>query len=203
MPRRTIRLSAEADERLQSAVKVRGYANPSAFLRAAMDHELKGREETMLGAEERLATSIDQISREISRLGRAQQALFALVDSLAKILLTCIPEPDGEAMEAAVTRAKGRHVRLLKSAGQAIAAQGRVLRLSWDFIREGIRHITEDLCTRQLGYRTEFDAADAQRREVHQHRYTSLDPIIQRDAERVENADSPFFTASKDPSRAD
>jgi Arc/MetJ-type ribon-helix-helix transcriptional regulator len=202
MPRRTIRLSAEADERLQSAVKVRGYANPSAFLRAAMDHELKGREETMLGAEERLATSIDHITREISRLGRAQQALFALVDSLAKILLTCIPEPDGEAMEAAVTRAKGRHVRLLKSAGQAIAAQGRVLRLSRDFIREGIRHITEDLCTRQLGYRTEFDAADAQRREVHQHRYTSLDPIIQRDAERVENADSPFFTASKDPSRA-
>ena len=48
----------------------------------------------MLGAEERLATSADQISREISRLGRAHQALFALVDSLAKILLTCVPEPD-------------------------------------------------------------------------------------------------------------
>ena len=125
MPRRTIRLSADADERLQSAVKVRGYANPSAFLRAAMDHELKGREETMLGAEERLATSIDHITREISRLGRAQQGLFALVDSLAKILLTCIPEPDGEAMEAAVTRAKGRHVRLLKSAGQAIVGESQ------------------------------------------------------------------------------
>jgi len=125
MPRRTIRLSVNADERLQSAVKLRGYANPSAFLRAAMDHELKGREETMLGAEERLATSMDQISREISRLGRAQQALFALVDSLAKILLTCIPEPDAEAMEAAVTRAKARHARLLKSAGQAIVGESQ------------------------------------------------------------------------------
>jgi len=125
MPRRTIRLSADADERLQSAVKLRGYANPSAFLRAAMDHELKGREETMLGAEERLATSMDHISREISRLGRAQQALFALVDSLAKILLTCIPEPDAEAMEAAVTRAKARHARLLKSAGQAIVGESQ------------------------------------------------------------------------------
>jgi Arc/MetJ-type ribon-helix-helix transcriptional regulator len=100
MPRRTIRLSVDADERFQSAVKLRGYANPSAFLRAAMDHELKGREEAILGAEERLATSMDQISREIFRLGRAQQALFALVDSLAKILLTCIPGPDAEAMEA-------------------------------------------------------------------------------------------------------
>jgi hypothetical protein len=58
-------------------------------------------------AEEPLATSIDQISREISRLGGAQQALLALVDSLAKILLTCIPELDGKAMGAAVTREKG------------------------------------------------------------------------------------------------
>jgi len=125
MPRRTVRLSSDADERLQSAVKLRGYANPSAFLRTALDQELKGREETILGAEERLATSLDQISREISRLGRAQQALFALVDSLAKILLTCIPEPGAEAMEVAVTRAKGRHVRLLKSAGQAIVGESQ------------------------------------------------------------------------------
>lgn len=85
---------------------------------------------------------------------------------------------------------------------RGVGAEGRPLRLSRDFIREGIRHITEDLCTRQLGYRTEFDAADAQRREVHQHRYTSLDRIIQRDADRAEAAHSPFFTVSKDPSRA-
>jgi type IV secretory pathway VirD2 relaxase len=91
------------------------------------------------------------------------------------------------------------HVHIaLRSAG----AEGRPLRLSRDFIREGIRHITEDLCTRQLGYRTEFDAADAQRREVHQHRYTSLDRIIQRDADRVEETESPFFKVNKDPSRA-
>ena len=85
---------------------------------------------------------------------------------------------------------------------RGVGAEGRPLRLSRDFIREGIRHITEDLCTRQLGYRTEFDAADAQRREVHQHRYTSLDRIIQRDADRAEAAESPFFTVNKDPSRA-
>ena len=85
---------------------------------------------------------------------------------------------------------------------RGIGAESRSLRLSRDFIREGIRHITEDLCTRQLGYRTEFDAADAQRREIHQHRYTSLDRIIQRDAERADAAESPFFTVKKDLSRA-
>ena len=85
---------------------------------------------------------------------------------------------------------------------RGVGAEGRPLRLSRDFVREGIRHITEDLCTRQLGYRTEFDAADAQRREVHQHRYTSLDRVIQRDADKAEDAESPFFTVNKDPSRA-
>jgi len=51
----------------------------------AIDHELSGREDKMIGAEERLAASMEQMKREIFRLGRAQQALFAFVDGLAKI----------------------------------------------------------------------------------------------------------------------
>jgi predicted DNA-binding protein len=126
MPRRTIRLSADTDERLQATSKVRGYANPSVFLRAAIDRELSGREDAIIGAEERLATSLEEMSREITRLDRSQQALFALVDSLAEILLTCIPEPDEHALAAAVARAQGRHARLLKSAGQAMGDDSRL-----------------------------------------------------------------------------
>ena len=48
------------------------------------------------------------------------------MDSLAKILLTCIPEPDRDALEAAVARAQGRHARLLKSAGQAMGGDSRL-----------------------------------------------------------------------------
>jgi Arc/MetJ-type ribon-helix-helix transcriptional regulator len=126
MPRRTIRLTGDIDERVQSTAKQKGYANPSAFLRAAIDHELSGREDTMIGSEERLAASMEQMRREIFRLGRAQQASFAFVDSLAKIILTCVPEPAGEAMEAAVARARGRHARLLKSAGQAMVGESQL-----------------------------------------------------------------------------
>jgi Arc/MetJ-type ribon-helix-helix transcriptional regulator len=126
MPRRTIRLTPDIDERVQSAVKQKGYANPSAFLRAAIDHELSGREDTIIGSEERLAASMEQMRREVIRLGRAPQALFAFVNSLAKIILTCVPEPSGEAMEAAVARARGRHARLLKSAGQAMAGDSQL-----------------------------------------------------------------------------
>jgi hypothetical protein len=92
----------------------------------AIDHELSGREEATIGAEQRLATSVEQISREMFRLGRTQQALFAFVDSLAKILLTCIPEPGGDAVEAAVATAQRRHARLLKSAGQAMVGDSQL-----------------------------------------------------------------------------
>jgi type IV secretory pathway VirD2 relaxase len=85
---------------------------------------------------------------------------------------------------------------------RGVAGEGRQVCLSRDYIRGGIREVAENLCTRQLGYRTEFDAADTQRREVHQHRYTSLDRIIRRDAQNAGEPDSPFFAVTKDPSRA-
>jgi hypothetical protein len=126
MPRRTFRLTADTEERLQTTAKVRGYANPSAFLRMAIDHELSGREDVIIGAEERLAASMEQIRREVFRLAQTQQALFAFVDSLSKVPLTCVPEPGGEAMDAAVARARGRHAQLLKSAGQAMVGDSQL-----------------------------------------------------------------------------
>jgi type IV secretory pathway VirD2 relaxase len=88
------------------------------------------------------------------------------------------------------------HVHL---ALRGVGAEGRPVRLSRDYVSQDIREIAEDLCTRQLGYRTELDAAVAQRREVHQQRYTSLDRIIKRDGNDAGEVDSRFFTVAKDP----
>jgi hypothetical protein len=77
-------------------------------------------------SEERLAASMEQIRCEVFRLGRAQQALFAFVDSLAKVLLTCVPGPGGEALDAAVARARGRHAQLLKGAGQSMVGDSQL-----------------------------------------------------------------------------
>jgi type IV secretory pathway VirD2 relaxase len=84
------------------------------------------------------------------------------------------------------------HVHL---ALRGIGTKRSQVNLSRDYIKLGIRKITEDLCTRQLGHRAELDAAVAQRREVHQHRYTSLDRIIKRDAKKGEDGIPPFFMA--------
>lgn len=63
---------------------------------------------------------------------------------------------------------------------RGIRDDGSVLDLPREFIKSGIRLIAEDLCTRQLGFRTELDAREAERREVDQCRVTSLDRIIGR-----------------------
>lgn len=57
------------------------------------------------------------------RLARAQPALFAYLDTLAKALLTCVPEPPPEARPQAVAGAKERYDRLLKSAGRAMVGE--------------------------------------------------------------------------------
>jgi hypothetical protein len=64
--------------------------------------------------------ALNKLGGKSSVSGEPCKALFAFVDSLAKVVLTCVPKPGGEAMEAAVARARGRHARLLKSAGQAM-----------------------------------------------------------------------------------
>jgi hypothetical protein len=126
MAQRAIRFSEAMDNEIQDATRKHGFASPTAFIRHAVKQQLSGRSEELVGAEERLAASMEQIRAEVFRLGRAQQALFAFVDSLAKVLLTCVPEPGGGAMEAAVARAQGRHARLLKSAGQAMVGDSQL-----------------------------------------------------------------------------
>ncbi len=63
---------------------------------------------------------------------------------------------------------------------RGVRDDGSVLDLPREYVKAGIRSIAEDLCSRQLGYRTELDAREAQRREVDQCRVTSLDRIINR-----------------------
>ncbi|HEY1185192.1 MAG TPA: ribbon-helix-helix domain-containing protein, partial [Bryobacteraceae bacterium] len=103
-----VRLSSEEQYQIEAAAKTRGYASPSAFIRGAIRNELKGRTE-LTGTEERIAGGFDGVSRDIFRVDRGQQALFALVDALAKAVLTCVPEPPPDARPQATARARERY----------------------------------------------------------------------------------------------
>ena len=119
-----VRLSREEQREVEGAAKSRGYANPSSFVRAAIRHELDGRAE-MTGTDERMGAGFDRVALDIFRIGRGQQALYALVDAFVKAILTCIPEPPPEVRPQAIARAKDRYTRLVKAAGQAMSGDAR------------------------------------------------------------------------------
>jgi hypothetical protein len=123
MPQRSVRFSEKVIRELKTASATRGFESPAAFIRYSVEQELAARYDGLTGAEERLAASVEQVRKEVFRLGRAQQALFAYLDTLAKALLTCVPEPPADAKPQAVARAKERHERLLKSAGRAMVGE--------------------------------------------------------------------------------
>jgi Arc/MetJ-type ribon-helix-helix transcriptional regulator len=119
-----VRLSESEEKAVREAAKAKGYTSPSAFIRAAIRNEMDGRSE-WTDFEQRLAAGIDRTNEEVSRVGRGQQAVLALLDALTKTVLTCIPEPPVDARTQAVARARERYDRLIKSAGRAMAGDGQ------------------------------------------------------------------------------
>jgi type IV secretory pathway VirD2 relaxase len=71
---------------------------------------------------------------------------------------------------------------------RGVRAGGQQLQMGREYIQAGIRGVVEDFCTRQLGHRTELDAVEAERREIQQHRRTSLDRVIARHAREAGEA---------------
>jgi hypothetical protein len=120
-----VRLSEIEEQEMLEAAKTRGYASPSAFIRAAIRKELSGGSDST-ESEQRISAGFDRIAQEIFRLGRGQQALFALVDALTKTVLTCIPEPPADARSQAVARGKERYDRLVKTAGRSMVGDAKI-----------------------------------------------------------------------------
>ena len=72
---------------------------------------------------------------------------------------------------------------------RGVDQEGLAVRFRREDVRQGIRDVAGDLCTQQLGYRTQMDAEAAERREVQQFRFTSLDRAIMRSAQTVHAQD--------------
>jgi type IV secretory pathway VirD2 relaxase len=86
---------------------------------------------------------------------------------------------------------------------RGVRDHGETLRMSREYVQRGIRAIAEDLCTRQLGYRTEIDAADAERREITEKRFTSLDRRLLNDASQTDAGVEPdHFVVIRTPIQA-
>jgi hypothetical protein len=107
MPQRTIRFSETTLQQIQQAAKQKGFASTAAMIRHAVDQELGSGDDV----EHRVAATLNRIQGNLSRMQLAQQTLFAFVDTLAKVLLTGLPEQSS----ASGAMGKERYERFLKS----------------------------------------------------------------------------------------
>lgn len=121
----TVRLSDELSSRLQTESAKRGFGTPSAFVRHAIDTELRQGESALSQVEERIAATVNRLAKEVRSVRTAQLATFALVEAFAKAFLTCVPEPPGELVDQARARAKRRHEKLLIAVAQGMAGESR------------------------------------------------------------------------------
>ena len=121
----TLRLSEQEQVQLRKAAKERGYLNPTTFIRAAIRNEVAGRGIEITSSEQRIAATLERLSRDLFRMNRGQQALFAVLDTLVKSFLTCVPEPPRDAMGQAIARGRDRYDRFVKSAGQAMVGDSQ------------------------------------------------------------------------------
>jgi hypothetical protein len=122
---RGMRLSEATWKAVVQAAKARDYASPSAFMRAAVEKELRGMDATLDESEQRISASLEKYSKQVRKVSTGQQALFAYMDALAKVILTTLPDTGEDTMKAAVARGRLRYSRFLKSVGANMAGDAQ------------------------------------------------------------------------------
>ena len=91
--------------------------NPSQFVRRAIAREVKNSAEMVT-----LREQMDSLRAEQGKLHTAVQSLYALIDALAKVFLTCVPEPEDPAK--AKLLAQPRYERFIKAVVAGLKTNG-------------------------------------------------------------------------------
>ena len=87
---RGMRLSEATYKGVVQAAKARDFASPSAFMRAAVEKELRGADSTLSESEQRIGASLEKYSKQVRRVSTGQQALFAYVDAFLEQVLVSV-----------------------------------------------------------------------------------------------------------------
>ena len=120
-----LRLSEDQFSVTKQTARARGFRSVTAYIQAAVTKDLRDSPVEQSDREAFVAASVDRLSKEIRSLHTAQQAVFAAVDSLTRLFLTCIPEPPPDALDQAKRRARLRYDRFLLSVAQNMTSDSR------------------------------------------------------------------------------
>ena len=114
MSQLTIRFPEARVTQIRTAAREKGFVSPTALMRHAIERDLADDDNK---AEKRMTAVLCQIGRDLDQLSEVQQTLFAFVDTLAKTVLTAMPEQPSQS----VARGKERYERFLQNAAAALA----------------------------------------------------------------------------------
>ena len=120
-----LRIWEEQFMKFKRAAQTRGFRSVSAYVQAVTTRDLRDSPPDQADREAFVAASINRVSKEIRNLHTTQQALFAAVDSLTRLFLTCIPEPPPDVLDQAKSRARLRYQRYLVSVAQNMTSESR------------------------------------------------------------------------------
>ena len=120
-----LRVSGDQFNVLKRTAQARGFRSVSAYVQSAMTRDIRDSPPDQSDREAFVDASLDRLSKEIRNLHTTQQALFAAVDSLTRLFLTCIPEPPPETLDQAKRKARLRYERYLVSVAQNMTSDSR------------------------------------------------------------------------------
>jgi hypothetical protein len=113
-----MRLSDNQFTEMKRRAALRGFTSVSAYVQSVLKDDLRRPSPQQEEQESMVAASLNRVTKEVRTVHIAQQAVFAAVDSLARLFLTCIPEPPAEILDQAKRRARVRYDRFLLSVAQ-------------------------------------------------------------------------------------
>jgi len=124
-PRFELRLPPDQMAMMKRTAHAHGFRSANAYIQAVLVKDLRNAQYSDTDRDDFIAASIDRLAREIRTLHTAQQALFATVDSLTRLFLTCIPEPAPGELDNAKRKARIRYDRFLVSVAQNMTSDAR------------------------------------------------------------------------------
>jgi len=114
-----VRLSGDERRRLQEVARQWGYRTIAEFVRASLGKQGRLTEE-MSGLEKRLAATMIALRTEMARLQRTEYVLFAMLENLAKTILTYMPPPAAEDKASVIAQGRAGYERYLKAVGMSL-----------------------------------------------------------------------------------
>ena len=112
-------LTAEESQRLTAMAQQWGYKKSADFVRASLGRQGQLTEEVR-SLEKRQAATLTAVRTEIARLQRTEYVIFAMLENLAKTILTYLPPPAAENKASVIAQGRAGYERYLKAVGMSL-----------------------------------------------------------------------------------